>query len=271
MVRHIFVYHAISDGWEPSASTVSKRRFREQCSALAGEGWLALPLETAFADGQSSEIASERGSFCLTVDDANVSLATIVVPECDRHGWRGTAFVPTAHVGGDGSWDVGAIHKHRHADWSALRDVAAAGWEIGSHGVSHCALTDVPAAVAERELSESRDVLQQRLGRRVVSLAYPFGATSARVAQLARRAGYERAVIMAPGPVPPDYDPLRLPRWPVYRIDGPANLAMRLAGPGWAEALERARTWAIQRFSYGTRVRMAWRRHVERTDDSRDD
>ncbi len=264
MVRNIFAYHAITDGWEPSAATVSRRTFREHCAALAGDGWRGVSLCDAVPADESEALDADEMSFGLTVDDGNVSLATVIVPECAKHGWTGTAFIPTGLVGGDGSWDVGAIRKHPHLDWSALRDVLAAGWEIGTHGVSHHALTDMSAADAYRELCESRDMVEQRLGLPVDSMAYPFGAVSESLVELVRQAGYERAVGMSPGPVPPDAGRWNLPRWPVYRTDKPRHLRARMSGPGWTKGIERARAWAVHQFAIGTRIRMAWSRHVER-------
>ena len=265
MARHILAYHAVTDAWEFSAASVSRRVFTEHCTALAARGWQATRLDgVGFADGTADEVGADR-SFALTVDDGYESLATIIVPECARHGWQGTAFIPAALVGGDGSWDVGAARTHRHADWPALADVVAAGWEIGVHGAAHRALTDMAPQAAYEELCGARDTIEQHLGVTATSLAYPFGAVSRRVVEAARRAGYLRAVTMRPGPVPARPDMWRLPRWPVYRIDRPEHLFVRLGGPRWAQLLEQAKTWTIQQFARGTRVRMAGTRHVERT------
>lgn len=249
MARHILAYHAISDGWELSAATVKTRRFREQCAALAALGYAGTRLDAA-------AFGSDDYRFALTVDDGYESLLSVIVPECARYGWTGTAFVATHLVGSDGSWDRGAWRKHRHLDWLALRDVVAQGWEIGAHGTSHRALTDMLADEAERELRQAREEIEQNLGVAVSSLAYPFGATSRGIVELARGAGYTFGVTMRPGPVSQTTDPLLLPRWPVYRMDRSDHIVVRLAGPRWTRALEWAKVWTIQSYARGTRARM---------------
>jgi peptidoglycan/xylan/chitin deacetylase (PgdA/CDA1 family) len=59
-----------------------------------------------------------------------------------------------------------------------------------------------------REITESRALLERRLGRPVRHLAYPFGdptAVGVRESRLARQAGYVTATTSRPGHVFPDH------------------------------------------------------------------
>jgi peptidoglycan/xylan/chitin deacetylase (PgdA/CDA1 family) len=100
------------------------------------------------------------------------------------------------------SWEreflANPVHAQRFRlmDAGELRQLAAAGMTIGSHTVSHSKLADLPAAEAEREIAESRSILESVLGQPVWALAYPFGgadAASDREQSLARQAGYQCA------------------------------------------------------------------------------
>ena len=254
MAQHIFAYHAVEDGFEPSATTLPRRRLREHCRVLSDLGWRAVRVDEMIQ-------GADDGTFCITVDDAYTSLLDIVTV-CERHGWRGTVFVPTGYVGKEASWDVGAWRGHRHLDWEGLRDVAAAGWEIGIHGHTHTALTDKPIAAARQELRCALSVIQQELGVVATSLAYPFGEASKALAEMAQAIGFRRGVTMEPSLVEERHSPLLLPRWPVYRMDTAAHLRARLCGAPWLKRLERARLRTIQRFSQGTRVRMSGKTNV---------
>jgi peptidoglycan/xylan/chitin deacetylase (PgdA/CDA1 family) len=75
---------------------------------------------------------------------------------------------------------------------------------IGAHSMSHAILAKCDAATAMREITESKGLLERRLGRPVRHLAYPFGDPSAvgvREFRLARRAGFVTAVTSQPGHV----------------------------------------------------------------------
>jgi peptidoglycan/xylan/chitin deacetylase (PgdA/CDA1 family) len=73
---------------------------------------------------------------------------------------------------------------------------------IGAHTLSHPILSKHDTATAMQEISQSKVVLEQRLGRPITCFAYPGGDNScARVRefQLARLAGFALAVTSRPG------------------------------------------------------------------------
>lgn len=88
---------------------------------------------------------------------------------------------------------------------------------IGAHSLMHRRLAHWPAAEALAELSQSKALLEARLGRAVTQFAYPVGdPTSAgpRDFALAAQAGYDIAVTTRPGLLFPEHAgaPLALPR-----------------------------------------------------------
>lgn len=82
--------------------------------------------------------------------------------------------------------------------WDEIRALAAAGVSIGSHGHIHEALTLRPTAVVRGELEASRRLLERELGPGPYPLAYPFGAWTHSVADLAREVGFVGAVTTDP-------------------------------------------------------------------------
>lgn len=78
-------------------------------------------------------------------------------------------------------------HELDLAGWSDLRSLDPAQIEIGSHTLHHPILTCMAAEAVQRELRESRRVLEERLQRPVETLAYPNGNTSPQVRDIARQ------------------------------------------------------------------------------------
>jgi peptidoglycan/xylan/chitin deacetylase (PgdA/CDA1 family) len=96
--------------------------------------------------------------------------------------------------------------------WPELAELRDAGWEIGSHTVSHAVLpVEEPAQVAW-ELAASAAEIHRRLGQAPLALAYPNGRFTPAVAEAAARAGYELAVTTEDGACGPGADPRRLRR-----------------------------------------------------------
>jgi len=94
-----------------------------------------------------------------------------------------------------------------------LRDLAASDRHaIGAHSVRHEMLPRQSLDTQRCEVLESRDTLEQLLGRKITAFAYPFGAYSAETIEAVRAASFELAVTCEETPLGPDCDPLRLPR-----------------------------------------------------------
>ncbi|NKB87473.1 MAG: polysaccharide deacetylase family protein [Acidobacteria bacterium] len=87
-------------------------------------------------------------------------------------------------------------HLSQAMDWSQVRELHDAGIEIGSHTVSHPALSQCDDETLAFELWESRRELETRLGAPTPVVAYPFGGPGeydGRVMAAATQAGYRLA------------------------------------------------------------------------------
>jgi peptidoglycan/xylan/chitin deacetylase (PgdA/CDA1 family) len=94
-----------------------------------------------------------------------------------------------------------------------LANLAAAGHEIGSHSMTHCLMPECDDRALAYEVSESRNVLQERLAQPVDSFCYPNGNCDPRTALAVEKAGYRRAVTTAWGHNGPGVDRFQLHRF----------------------------------------------------------
>jgi peptidoglycan/xylan/chitin deacetylase (PgdA/CDA1 family) len=78
----------------------------------------------------------------------------------------------------------------RPLDWEEVRELAAAGLDVGGHSVNHAALPNLPIADARREIEGCRDAIAERIGRPPRHFAYPNGFHSAAVRRALREAGF---------------------------------------------------------------------------------
>ena len=82
-----------------------------------------------------------------------------------------------------------------------------------------------------RELAESRITLEDKLGRRVATLAYPFGLNDGAIQRLAGAVGYEVAYTTMPWWAYPTRNLLGLPRLEVRGGDDVATFARMVDRP----------------------------------------
>jgi peptidoglycan/xylan/chitin deacetylase (PgdA/CDA1 family) len=125
--------------------------------------------------------------------------------------------------------------------WEELDQLAAAGWEVGSHTRSHPALTELDDVSLGRELEGSRQACEQRLSRPCRSFAYPYGDVDDRVVAAAREAGYEAAATF--GGRFALSDPFRWPRVAVLRSDSAARFRLKVSP--WTRRLRSSPAWTV--------------------------
>jgi peptidoglycan/xylan/chitin deacetylase (PgdA/CDA1 family) len=147
----------------------------------------------------------------ITFDDGDPSVAELALPLLTSLDVPGTAFVSTA--------------EERRLD---LRPLLAAGWEIGSHGHRHVALTSLAATELERELRESREAIAAEC-EGCTSIAYPYSAVDNLVVDAARGAGF--AVGCTPATTPA-LGPLAWPRVGIGADDGDLAFAAKTSRVG---------------------------------------
>jgi peptidoglycan/xylan/chitin deacetylase (PgdA/CDA1 family) len=190
----VLCYHAISEDWRTSLA-VTPTLLREQLTTLLRRGYRA----ERFTDMVVASGA--RRALAVTFDDAFRSVFAFGLPILAELGVPATVFVPTRLVGGGPmSWPgieewTGGVKAAELAgcSWDEIAQLAAAGWEIGSHTQSHPRLTTLSDDALDTELRGSKADCEVRLETPCRSLAYPYGDHDERVISASRRAGYEAA------------------------------------------------------------------------------
>lgn len=123
----------------------------------------------------------------------------------------------------------------RPMTWDQAREMSAAGFEFGSHGVHHRMLARLPQDVMEREIRESKATLDRELGMPSILMSYPVGgdrAYSDAVIAATRSAGFRLACSYVCGTNPePGVNRYALNRLPVEANMGPGWFAAMLALP----------------------------------------
>ena len=109
--------------------------------------------------------------------------------------------------------------------WDEIRALADEGHEIGSHSMSHALLPQLDAEAQEREVKESKAVLEARLDRPIASFCYPNGDCDAVTVAAVERAGYRQAVTTRWGPNRAD-----APRFELTRCDMQSETARSAVG-----------------------------------------
>ncbi len=203
--------------------------FAAQMDHLAAEGYQPI---TALDFARKRGVADLMGRpVVLTFDDGFSDFESVVMPILLAHRFPATLYVPTAYVGRTASWLRDCDEDQRPIlSWCALRDVASAGIEVGSHSHTHPQLDRVPPPVVRDEVQRSRELLEDNLGRPVQGFAYPFGYWQRQVRSSVDAAAYSYACAVGESAAAASADILALPRLTVTGGMGIDEFTRLLAG-----------------------------------------
>jgi peptidoglycan/xylan/chitin deacetylase (PgdA/CDA1 family) len=236
----ILTYHSIDDS--ASVISVGPAAFRAHMQDLRDRGFTGIPLGRLL-DAWEGRAALPPKPVALTFDDAFRNFAACARPVLESHGFAATLFAVAGRCGGTNDWpgQLPSVPRLPLLSAAELRELGTAGFEIGSHGMTHAALDRLSAAEGEREVVESKRALEDAVGRAVDVLAYPYGRAGVSVRHVAA-AHYRAAcgVVLATARAADDrhalprIDAYYLRRPGVFRMLGTpvggAYLALRAAG-----------------------------------------
>lgn len=233
--RHLWLlmYHSVHPAAgsvpDPHRVTVSCRRLARQLRWLRRRGLRGVSAGELLRAHDAGRAAGLVG---LTFDDGYADFLENAVPLLRRHGCTATVFALPGRLAGHNAWDPDGPRKPLlTAD--GIRAAAAAGMEIGSHGLRHVSLPAADEATLREEVTRSREMLRRITrgcgGQPVEGFCYPYGHVDQRAIDAVRAAGYGYACAVDPGPLTGRH---ALPRIHVGEADtAPRLLVKRLLQP----------------------------------------
>jgi len=169
----ILCYHHVSPSIDYYTNTPPDI-FARHMRALAGryEFWTLQRAAEAFARDEDPS-----GKVVVTFDDGYEDNYAYAAPLLDEVGAKATFFVLPKFAGADNSWNPKAHYRVPHMNWEQTRQLADAGHEIGSHGLTHRPMDTLDLHTNREEIESSKALIEDRLGREVTTFSYPYGIT----------------------------------------------------------------------------------------------
>lgn len=236
--RAVFLgYHSVTEDGPPYLS-LRPGTFEHQLDVLRRRGFESGRRADLDRLARGERLPGRRAF--LTFDDGFRDTVSAALPRMAARGFAGFAFVLPGHLEGGAPLDwpevAGEAKRRpelmRSLDWGMAETLVEAGWEIGSHTLSHPRLTALGEEELREELLDSRRLVAARLGRCEL-LAYPFGAWDERVAAAAAAAGYAFAFTLPFGQQL-GAGPLSIPRVTIDDRDAGWRFRLKLSRAGRA-------------------------------------
>jgi peptidoglycan/xylan/chitin deacetylase (PgdA/CDA1 family) len=164
--------------------------FRNQLRILERYGFTAITLADyhLFLGG---ELNLPKKPVIITFDDGYRDTYELAFPALREYGMTAVVFVVADPKIRYNYWDNhDGYPPAQLMTPEQMVELHAAGWEIGSHSLTHPRLAEICRDTAWEEISRSRMVLEMLLNAPVRSFAYPYGQVNEGLKDLVHQAGY---------------------------------------------------------------------------------
>ena len=186
----ILVYHSIMPQNPLKPETRMQKHYRidpavfaEQLEYLKKNGYQPITFNT-LAEAMINKTALPKKSVVITFDDGWENQYTYALPVLRQDKFPATFFIITSY----------ADRKYAaYMTWDQIVALDKAGMEVASHSVDHPNLTTLPLQKVQEEISQSKTVLEQKIGHTITTFAYPYYAQNQAVQAAIASAGYVAA------------------------------------------------------------------------------
>lgn len=196
----------------PGSMTLQPARLEAQLKWLKDNGYTVIPLSEAVQYLQGKRDSLPSRSVVITADDGWQSVYKYLVPIVKKYNIPVTLFIYPS-----------TISQGKNAmTWDELRELQKTGlFDIQSHTYSH------PNFKQERkrrspesyqkfvqdELSKSKTILEDKMGKKITLLAWPFGIYDQTLENAAAKAGYEMSFSIDARTANRHFAPMSQPRF----------------------------------------------------------
>jgi peptidoglycan/xylan/chitin deacetylase (PgdA/CDA1 family) len=179
------MYHSIDHyTYDPYQLTVNPKRFEAQIRWIYKQGKRGVSMRELLAAEHRDDLVA------LTFDDGYADFIEHALPVIHRYGFTASLYIVPGLLGQYNKWDEPGPKKPL-VTAEQVRDLSEQGMEIGSHGLTHTALTTLEDTELTKELTESRAILREITGQPVDGVVYPYGFADARVLAAVQESGYD--------------------------------------------------------------------------------
>jgi peptidoglycan/xylan/chitin deacetylase (PgdA/CDA1 family) len=173
----------------------------------------------------------EKKAIILSFDDGYSDIFVYAQDMFKRLSGRAMIFLVAGKIGLVNDWDSSCeLAGKPLLGWEQIGELRKSGVEFGSHSLTHPDLTKLRSKELEREIKESKRILEERLGNPIDGFSYPFGLFNNQVILALRNAGYKWAVTTSDSIWEGLGNPYRLRRISVSGVDPKWLLRIKLNG-----------------------------------------
>jgi peptidoglycan/xylan/chitin deacetylase (PgdA/CDA1 family) len=146
--------------------------FARQMKYLFKHGYQTVSVSDLINYAEQQTPAKDK-KICITFDDGYESFYTYGFPILRKYNFTAIVFLVADYIN---RTCLNDSDSEPMLKTEQIKEMAEAGIDFGSHSFSHRSLTKLDAEELEKEVKESKTVLEKLLGKQIESFSYPYGS-----------------------------------------------------------------------------------------------
>lgn len=213
----ILMYHSI--GYNKIFFTVKPEEFERQMDWLNKKGYKVISLsELADKIGRREEFPAK--TIVITFDDSFEDIYFNAFPILKKYGFSATVFTVTDFIGKEQRNESTGI-MFKTLNRGQIKEMHNSGLiDFEPHTCSHRELPGISLQDARSDIFNSRKIIEDTLGKKCFSFAYPRGKYNRAIVDLLKGLGFKVAVTVNPGRARRGGNLLELPRQSIDSATG---------------------------------------------------
>jgi peptidoglycan/xylan/chitin deacetylase (PgdA/CDA1 family) len=219
-LRRVLMYHSVAKDADiattaPDIYSISETYFSSHVNLLTSQNKSGQRKVVSLED-------SDPHGVSITFDDGYNDTLTIAAPLLLANNLPFHVFVTPENI------TSGSPRYLSSEGLIALSKIPGA--TIGAHGFSHQHLDRLSPTKIIDELKSSKEWLENKIGKSVLTMSYPHGAFNLQVKEIAASVGYLFAATSSWGCYKVGTSPLQIPRIDIWNLDNKNALQQKLDG-----------------------------------------
>lgn len=226
----ILMYHMVS---EPKTEAEKRyacppKRFEQHLNMLLREGFNVITID-AVADFYTKNMPLPDKAVLITLDDGFEDNYIHAFPLLRAYKLPAIIYLVTGLVSATNEWmSAPKFAKRALLSWSQIKEMSDYDIYFGSHTVSHPRLNTLDCDNICQQLSQSKQIIEDNLGKACLHFAYPYGLVGENTQDWVQKIGFKTACTTQSGFNNATTDPLMLHRIEVYGSDSAWQLKQKL-------------------------------------------
>lgn len=206
---------------------VTQKQFEQHMKYLKEKGFETITFKEI---SKVNRLDRKKKYVILTFDDGYEDNYTLLFPILRKYNFKAVIFLVSSLDYNAWDSDKSSEPKLSLLKTEQILEMQEYGIEFGSHTKTHPSLPDISLEEAKSEIFESKSLLEKKLGKSVISFAYPYGNLNSNIKQLVKEAGYQYGVATDSGPLVFNEDLYQIRRIAVFPNTDKWGFARKVKG-----------------------------------------